>query len=329
MNQFKTVSAAAALLAVLASGAAQAQEVGDINPTKLTRLVFEKQTGHDKCVGQGHQNGNGGGGHDEGECDDESTPPSETPTGPVATTICSVDDDTVVESSWSRASCATVSYNENYLAAVVADNEDYPTTLIEYAQALDAEAVDAQISSLDERVVAGAGELQAGVAEALPLIGGPTPGPVVDEAAEAVTTYAMSYTAGIDERIVAGTGVLLAGVAEALPLIGGPTPGPVVDEILNYSLDAPTRISAGVTVLGDAATRALPLIGGPTPGPVVDELRELTTVYATEYVAGADERVISGAGLITGAVTRTLPLIGGPTPGPVVDEYRVGTVFGR
>lgn len=284
-----------------------------------------QRNGHEKCKGNGHTRDDGHG-HEEGECDEDG---GETPAepGPAEQFVCAVEVD--AESSWSRFTCGATAYNEAYAAELVADNQTYPTELIDYVSTLDAEAVTAQLDTLDERLVAGGGELAAGVAEAVPLIGGPTPGPIVDEALESLNTYAVAYTGSAADRLVAGTDILLAGVAEAVPLIGGPTPGPIVDELLPYALATPERITAGVTVLGDAAARAVPLIGGPTPGPIVDEALVAATTYATTYVANTDERLEAGAGAVTDAVTRTVPLIGGPTPGPIVDEYRVGYIAGR
>lgn len=305
-----------AMAGALSANSALAQQDAVLEPAVIRnvertveRAVFGKQTGHDKCVGQGHERGRGGG-HEDGECDEEETQPS----GPVASTVCT-DSVDASESAWRRYACTVSAYNENYANRTIESNQDYPSELSAYA------------IETDERLVAGATVLGDAISRALPLLGGPTPGPQVDEAVEAFVTYAGDYTGSIDERFTQGSNILLAGVNEALPLLGGPTPGPQVDEIRNYVETADDRLIAGTAVLADAVTRALPLLGGPTPGPQVTEAAESFTAYATDYVANADERVASGSRVIVGGVNEALPLLGGPTPGPQVHDYDTSRII--
>lgn len=276
----------------------------------VERAVFGKETGHDKCVGQGHER-SGGGGHEAGECEEQE---EARPSGPVSEAVCAQTIDES-ESAWRRYACTVSAYNENYVNRTLESNQDYPSELSAYAL------------ETDERLVAGTTVLGDAISRALPLLGGPTPGPQVDEAVEAFVTYAGDYTGSIDERFTQGSNILLAGVDEALPLLGGPTPGPQVDEIRSYVETTDDRLMAGTAVLADAVTRALPLLGGPTPGPQVTEAAESFTAYTTEYVANADERVASGSRVLLGGVNEALPLLGGPTPGPQVHDYDTSRII--
>lgn len=145
-----------AMAGALSANSALAQQDAVLEPAVIRnvertveRAVFGKQTGHDKCVGQGHERGRGGG-HEEGECDEEETQPS----GPVSEAVCAQTIDES-ESAWRRYACTLTADHEAYLTESVeqiqADgetatevtteyvtrslesNEDYGTRVIEYA----------------------------------------------------------------------------------------------------------------------------------------------------------------------------------------------------
>jgi hypothetical protein len=220
----------------LTAGGAQAQLTEDVLDYVGELAGAPPRNGHDKCQGQGHQDGKGGGGHEEGECQEEG----EDAPGPVATEACYAVDQ-APESAWQRYSCTLVTYNEDYAASTVEANESYPQALSAYATdevvALQSNTTKYATLAIAELVagdIAGVAEagngLLAGVTRYVPLAPLPGPGPVIDETRAFATNMVTYITAGDVDSTIAESQGFVAGVTRYVPLAPLPGPGPVIGD---------------------------------------------------------------------------------------------------
>lgn len=245
-----------ALLAV-ATSQAQAQEGLPINVVKtIDRAVFGKQTGHDKCVGGGHQN-SGGAGHEDGECEEPA------PSGPVSGAICTATGD--VESAWSRYSCSVSANLETYSGEALIYAEQSSASILDYGD---------------------------GAADLLKVP--PTPQPQVEPDPEAVVAYIGEVDAYVETTATAIIG-FGDGAADLLRTPPVPQPQVLPDPEANaYVRDLGLYVESTVTSVFNFGNGAADLLKvPPTPQPQVEPSPEYVTNYVLQVNAYAETTAAS------------------------------------